>query len=393
MVQDFVVDTQAGASEELTGPVADVAPLAAAVVTWARDSILFSSCNEDSHSELRAFGSLAGKRVLCITAGGGRVLNLLAARPEVIWAVDLNPAQNYLLELKVAGMRALSHEAYLCFLGVRASSERLATYRRVREQLTPGARSFFDAHPQLIEDGILFQGRLERYLRRISKVLQWTHALGVRRVFECQDIEKQRALLRRLDSPVFRVLAQTACRRGVLRAFSGDPGFYRYVPREVPLHREIYGGMLAHFNHHLARNNPLMQLIFFGRFIEEQALPPYLNAATYDQLKDALARVRLVTITGTISQAFEQAGPSAFDALSISDISSYLDDVAHDRLFADALASAKPGAIICSRSNIYHRPLRPEHEARLSRDLALEAELRVADHSCVHQFVIGRVQG
>src|SRR5688572_12482831 len=104
MVQDFVVDTQTG---ELVEPLTRVA------VDWKRDSILFSSCNEDSGSELRAFGDLTGKHVLCITAGGGRVLNLLVTRPAVIWAVDLNPAQNSLLELKVAGMRALDHEAYL----------------------------------------------------------------------------------------------------------------------------------------------------------------------------------------------------------------------------------------------------------------------------------------
>lgn len=385
MVQDIFADT--GRARRLQTE----APAEPGAVTWQRDSILFSSCNEDSGSELRALGELEGKRILCITAGGGRVLNLLVRRPDTIWAVDLNPVQNYLLELKIAGLRALDHAAYLRFLGVRDDRGRVATYRGLREQLSPGACAYFDAHAALIEDGILFQGRLERYLRRLSKILQWTHPLGVRNVFECDDLEQQRAWVRRLDTPVFRLVGEAACRRNVLRAFSGDPGFYRYVPADVALHRVIYGGVLEHFRHHLARNNPLMQLVFFGRIIHEPALPAYLNAATYEQVQAALARVNLVRITARIDEALAQAGPAAFDAFSLSDISSYLDDEAHDRLFSDTLNAARPGAMLCSRSNIHHRPLRPEQEARLTRDRALERELAIADHSCVHKFVIGRI--
>lgn len=383
-------DAQAATADARSGP-SDGGPRSSRAVAWARDAIVFSSCNEDSTSELRAFGPLDGKHVLCITAGGGRVLNLLLARPQLIWAVDLNPAQNYLLELKVAAMRAFEHDGYLRFLGVRPCSQRLSTYAGLRDQISEGAREFFDAHPAALEAGVLLQGKLERYLCRLSTLLRFTHGIGARRVFECDDIERQRAFLSRLDRPLFRALAHTACRRGVLQAFSGDPGFYRYVPPEVALHREIYRGVIEHFRHHLARENPLMQLIFFGRYIHEAALPAYLNAASYERIRAALASVRLVLITGTIEDAFAQSGPSAFDALSISDISSYLDDAAHERLFAGAIAAARPGAVLCSRSNIRHRPLRPEHEARLQRDRALESALRVADHSCVHEFLVGKV--
>jgi S-adenosylmethionine-diacylglycerol 3-amino-3-carboxypropyl transferase len=384
MVQDLLID-----AGDAHGAAAYEA---SAGVAWARDSILFSSCNEDSGSELRAFGDLEGKRVVCITAGGGRVLNLLVGRPEMICAVDLNPVQNYLLELKVAAIRLLEHAEILKFLGVRESETRLEVYSRLRGQLSAGAQSFFDAHPSLIDSGILFEGRLERYLCKISRLLQFTHALGVKRLFDCEDIEQQRRWLRRLDSPMFRTLAQTCARRGMLSAFSGDPGFYRYVPPEIPLHRVIYGGVIDHFTHHLARDNSLMQLVFFGRFIHESALPPYLNAATYDRVQDALSRVRLVIRTSTINEALLSAGPAAFDAFSLSDISSYLDDALHDKLFADTLEAAREGAIVCSRSNIHHRPLRLEHEARLERDRALERELSISDHSCVHKFVVGRVK-
>src|SRR5215471_5142215 len=113
-------------------------------VAWNKESIIFSACQEDSRSELAAFGPLHGKHVFAVTAGGGRVLNLLIDRPRAITAVDLNPAQNALLELKIAAVRGLDHGVYLRFLGVRIAEDRLAVYeRQLRQQLSSGAQRYF----------------------------------------------------------------------------------------------------------------------------------------------------------------------------------------------------------------------------------------------------------
>ncbi|KAI0763515.1 hypothetical protein BD413DRAFT_643130 [Trametes elegans] len=47
--------------------------------------------------------------VLAITSAGDNVLAYAARRPRSVHAVDLNPAQNHLLELKLAALRALPH--------------------------------------------------------------------------------------------------------------------------------------------------------------------------------------------------------------------------------------------------------------------------------------------
>jgi S-adenosylmethionine:diacylglycerol 3-amino-3-carboxypropyl transferase len=360
-------------------------------VTWARDSVLFSSCNEDTGSELRAFGSLAGKRVLCITAGGGRVLSLLLTQPDEVWAVDLNPAQNFLLELKVAGMRVLDHPSYLGFLGVRPSRTRLGVYDQLRPMISTNAQQFFDARPRMIQRGVLTGGRLERYLRRVALILRLIQPLGTRRLFSFEDIEEQRRYLARFERGWFRNIAELCCRRWVLKTFSGDPGFYRNVPPEVRLHRAIYDGMLQHFQSHLARDNPVFQFVFFGRWIYEPALPAYLNAKTYERVKAALDNVRLVTLTTTVNHALAEAGPRAFDAFSLSDITSYLDEDANRVLFDEVFDAARPGAKVCARSNLHHRKLPPEHEKRLRRDRALEEQLSIDDHSCMHKFLVGDI--
>jgi S-adenosylmethionine-diacylglycerol 3-amino-3-carboxypropyl transferase len=361
-------------------------------VQWERGTILFSACNEDSQCEIEAFGSLEGKRLLCITAGGGRVLNLLAQKPKAVWAVDLNPAQNALLELKIAGMRALNHAAYLEFLGVRPSPNRIATYERVRPGLSDGARGFFDANLPLVSEGVLLQGKLERFLRRIARVLRVAHPFGVSELFAFDDIVAQRAFMKRFDTLLWRKLVPNLARRWVMQVFSGDPGFWRYVPESIPLHQAIFDRVHQYFWNHLARENHLMQLVFFGRYIYEPALPIYLNAATYERTKAALQDVHIETITARVDEALEFGASEAFDAFSLSDISSYLDDEAHAQLFDAVLRCARPGAVLCSRSNIYHRDLLPEQAARIERATALERQLAIDDHSCVHEFLVGTIR-
>lgn len=362
-------------------------------VSWPNETIVFSACNEDSRSELRAFGSLQGKRVACVTAGGGRVLNLIAGRPSEIWAIDLNPAQNALLELKLAGLRELDHEPYLAFLGVRESTDRLATYEsRLRGHLSKGAQRFFDERPALVSGGPLLQGKLERFFTRLAVVLRLAHPRGLERLFAFDDLEEQRRYLSRFDTFLWRTVAENVARRSFMRLFSGDPGFYRYVPEHIPLHRKIYERVHGYFHNHLARDNSLLQLVFFGRYVFEPALPIYLNAETFADVKAALDEVSVHTVTAGVDEALVHAGPEAFDAFSLSDISSYLDDSAHARLFAEVVRSARPGARLCSRSNLYHRPLPQAVARRVRRDLELERDLAVHDHSCVHEFVVGEIE-
>jgi S-adenosylmethionine-diacylglycerol 3-amino-3-carboxypropyl transferase len=391
-MSDDVVARSAAAVSALQRTASEIAKAPIDPVAWQRGTIVFSACNEDSLSEIRAFGSLEGKRVLCVTAGGGRVLNLLARMPKFVCAVDLNPAQNALLELKIAGMRALDHTGYLEFLGVRpAARDRAATYERLRPRLSDGAQGFFDANLALIQDGVLMQGKLERFLRRLAKVVRLGHPLGLSQLFSFEDIAQQRAFMTRWDTLLWRTLAQNLARRWVMQVFSGDPGFYRYVPEHIPLHRAIYDRVHQYFWNHLARENALLQLVFFGRYVYEPALPIYLNAATYERTRAALERVQIETITARVDDALEYGASEPFDAFSLSDISSYLDDEAHARLFERVLRAARPGAALCSRSNIHHRPLQAQQARRIERDTALEHQLAVDDHSCVHEFLVGKI--
>ena len=358
-----------------------------------RDRISYSSCNEDSGSEVEVLIPHASKRLVSICASGGRVLNLLQDGAEEVWAVDVNPSQTHLLELKVAGMRALEHADFLSFMGVRKSPRRLDVYDSLRPALSDGARAYFDSKPFLISRGVLYQGSLERFLARY--VATATHLLRprwVRSLFTCTDLAEQRRLLPGWRSPPWRVVAKPICRRCFFRFFSHEPGFWRFLPPELKLHERIFESLERYLDHHLARENHLLWLVFFGRYRDERVMPEYLRADCFPRIKQALRDTRLHIVNGDMASVLRTAPAQYFDGYSLSDISAYLSPEAFGETIEQVVRTARPRARLCSRGVFYHRPFLPEHASRLARDPAVEERLEGDDHAMVHSFAAAEIQ-
>jgi S-adenosylmethionine-diacylglycerol 3-amino-3-carboxypropyl transferase len=110
----------------------------------AFERLLFAQCWEDPQMDFEALNVNRDSVVLSVTSGGCNTLSLATREPARVIAVDLNPTQNFLLELKMAGARRLSHGEYLELLGVRDSRARWDLYQSLRAELAPDARSYWD---------------------------------------------------------------------------------------------------------------------------------------------------------------------------------------------------------------------------------------------------------
>ena len=80
--------------------------------------ILYSTCDEDSYSELKALDINESDDVLCVTGSACRTLSLMTKNPKSITSIDYAAGQNHLLELKLAAIRELDYDTLLFFLGV-----------------------------------------------------------------------------------------------------------------------------------------------------------------------------------------------------------------------------------------------------------------------------------
>jgi S-adenosylmethionine-diacylglycerol 3-amino-3-carboxypropyl transferase len=108
-------------------------------------SLVYNTCWEDPAVDRQALGLTREDVVLVITSAGCNALDYALLGPRRIHAVDANPRQNALLELKLAGVRALAFDDFFCLFGEGFHPDAETLYqRRLREQLSPFAREYWD---------------------------------------------------------------------------------------------------------------------------------------------------------------------------------------------------------------------------------------------------------
>ena len=71
------------------------------------NKLLYAQVREDPEVDLEALSIGPEDTLFAVTSGGCTALRLLAEGPKELTCVDFNPAQNYLLELKLAAIRSL----------------------------------------------------------------------------------------------------------------------------------------------------------------------------------------------------------------------------------------------------------------------------------------------
>ena len=234
--------------------------------------------------------------VLSIASAGCNVLALLLCEPRSVTAVDLNPAQIALVELKLRAIEALTWEELVRLLGVAPGSDRLALYERVRPRLTPQARAHWDDAHATIESGIHWSGRLEAYFRGFAlAVLPRVHGADVvARMLSMDDAAAQaRFFADVFGSAALHEAFTSYFTRERLAGEGRDARQMRYVESfDVAEHFwERFRWALTSLP---TRGNFYMCSFLTGTYASEEATPPYLRRASYARLRSLVPRVRTV---------------------------------------------------------------------------------------------------
>lgn len=346
----------------------------------------YASFHEDSNSERRALSLSHSDRVLCLTGSGARPLDLLLDGPAEIVAIDWNPAQSHLLELKISVIRNLDYQAGLTFLGFRPSTSRESVYAAsLRGDLSVKAQSFWDGRRSSIRRGVFFDGRWERFLRRSSLLARWTRRSLVREVFAATDIANQQEIWHnKWDNRWWRGFLSLASNRLLVRYVLREPGL-QFVPNDLSISeflRRRFEQASASF---LFRDSPWICALFKGRIDERGPLPEHLKPEKFESLRERLDRLTIVTAPLT-DYLRDSIGP--FDAFSLSDFSSYCDRISYEDIWADLLRRASSGARFCERRFLVNYTLPPSLQSALAIDHALAKQLDSEDRSVVYTFLV-----
>lgn len=350
----------------------------------------YSFGNEDWRTEQKALKIQPDSRVLSITASGDRPLNLLTTELAELVTIDANPMQNALFDLKKTAIKQLDYHDYLAFLGVESHPHRFKTYISFEKELHSTSIALWNRHPGKISRGVLYEGAVEKWLKRISTLMRPLRGQKIDQLFAFDDLELQRIYLKETwQTYLWKKTFQVALHPWLSHLFINDPGLYAYIAPDIHVGTHLYDKLHSSLDRFLAKESVLLSLLFKG-MVEKEQFPPYLAKEGFEQIKKRLDRVMFETID--IASYLEKTPENSFDRFSCSDIASYIDKETFDRVCAGIVRTAKPGARFCIRQFLSNHQIPSSLSPYFERDSELEEELEREDRCFVYRFTCGAIK-
>jgi len=122
------------------------------ITNFINYTYIYNQSWEDSDVDKIAYKLNKNNKILMITTGGDNVLNYLINDPEFIDTVDFNKHQNYLLELKMALIQALTWEdciEVLCYNNYEIFN---SNYNLISLYLSPDSKLWWDKNKTIMKN-------------------------------------------------------------------------------------------------------------------------------------------------------------------------------------------------------------------------------------------------
>ncbi len=278
-------------------------------------NLVYNTCWEDPRLDRRALQLGPQDTVLVITSAGCNALDYVLAGPKQVIAVDVNPRQNALLELKLAGIRNLEFEDFFAMFG----RGRLARAERVyvdklRPSLSDGARRYWDRWITLFEQDnrrpFYYRGTsgtfallVNFYISHVVRLRPW-----VNDVLATQTVEEQQEIYRRhLRDRFWSSTMRFAVRRDTVLSLLGVPRAQRNQIEkqyEGGIAQFVFDCVEAVFSRLPLSDNYFWRVYMTGRYTPD-CCPEYLKPENFQKLMDGLAD-RIDVHTDTVQGYLEK---------------------------------------------------------------------------------------
>lgn len=339
----------------------------------------YAQCWEDVRLLTEALAPAPGRRVLSIASAGDNSLALALAGAEVD-AIDLSAPQLALCRLKCAAAK-LDYGDFRVLFGLDAG-DATSIYRRLRSDLDTETRAYFDTAEARFAAGVLDSGRFEGYLRLFrTRILPLIHRPAtVARWLELEDATARRRYWRRFANARWQALFRLFFSRTVMAARGRSREQFAHV--RGPIGDALSARTERVLTTQPIRDNGYVQWILYGRYVFDEALPPWLSEAGHRQLGEAARRIRW--LHAPLGDHLSAAGSRTYDAYNLSDLFEYLDHPTTAALYDGVVRAARPGARV-AYWNLFVPRHRPEALAdRVVRRTDDAARLYARDRAFVY---------
>ena len=323
-------------------------------------SLVYNTCWEDPAVDRQALNLGPADTLLVITSAGCNVLDYASVGPRRIHAVDANPRQTALLELKLAGIRHLGFDDFFALFGRGVHGDFCDLYRKaLRRDLSPFARRFWDERQHWFaktKGGFYFQGLAGTVARAFHAYLRVRPRLaeGVADLFQASTLDAQRSIYEdRVEPLLWGPGVNWTLSRQLTMSMLGVPYAQR---RQVQAqHSQGVAGFIREAIGYVFRQLPVSTNYFWSVYIHgaysPTCCPEYLRRENFAALKAGLADL-IVPHTSTLTEFLQQSDEpiSRFVLLDHMDwMSSYYPQALAEE-WEEILAHATPDARIIFRS-------------------------------------------
>ncbi len=343
---------------------------------------LWVQTEEDAETTIQALGpACKGGHLLCVASGGDVPLALLKAGAAAVFAVDINPAQVAVTELKAQSIALLDRPAFDALWLGRDPGRALEVYRTIEDRLSLTSRRVLSPWlEQSDERPLIDRGGMQG----VGTELSASHPqlrTRLREWFRTANLLEQK---RYHDRYLKGVAAEVAR----LRQSRAETWFGKGADGETDqqVAREMQTKFVRRFRHlvdHVpVRGNPYAAHMLLGAYLPD-ACPEYLMPSGRERIRPLLYRLRL--ITADLAETLGSLSPGTLDGADISNVTDLLGENDALGLFEALHRALRTDGRVLHRNLIWDAPY---HVAPgFHRDVALSTALAAKDRSFVYSAV------
>lgn len=325
--------------------------------------------------------------VFTITSGGCNSLGFLRFNPSAIYCVDINPAQNYLLELKKAAFKELDYSTFCHFLGLTLCKKRKEIFHSIKNNLSREALIFWNEHLDIINHGIIMNGRYEKFVKIAGRLLRFLQGnKKIKTFFSLSSVEEQMQFYtEQWDNKKWRWIFKTMFNKKRLAKKGLVSDYFHFDDGSSSFSESFYKRASHVMKDVPVQTNYFIALYLLGHYLNKNNVPEYLQEKNFSIIKNNINKIHPVSADS--KYWLEQQPEKMFDAFALSNICELMDDEDTHKLFSEVIRTSKPGAKIIFRNLMVPREIPEVLQCKIIKDDSLSKQIQFEDRS----FVYGKV--
>jgi S-adenosylmethionine-diacylglycerol 3-amino-3-carboxypropyl transferase len=257
------------------------------------NNLVYNTCWEDPRLDRKALQLTAQDRVLVITSAGCNALDYVLAGAGHVDAVDMNPRQNALLELKLSGIRHLEYEDFFQMFGRGHLPGIQKVYSdQLRSSLSPWSQRYWDRWIKFFENprrSFYFRGTSGAFARMINTYIN--RVAGCRpqimELLEARSLHEQQTLYPKIQERIWSRAMRFAMNRDTTLSMLGVPRAQRQqIDNQYPggIVQFVEDSLDAVFSKLPIQDNYFWRVYITGSYTPE-CCPEYLKSDNVQKLK------------------------------------------------------------------------------------------------------------